>query len=543
MFNYSKTTNTPTPQTEKAHNKQVKNSAGGYSFAPDNWKRLERFLILGSDSNTYYASARQLTKENASSISACLDEDYERTIETAAAVSEKGRAPKNDPAIFVLALGAAHKNPKARKMALEVMPKVCRTGTHLFHFVDMVNELRGWGRGLRNGVANWYNSKDINRLAYQMVKYQSRDGWSHKDVLKLCHAEGPSADHNAAYRWAVGADLGKREVKRVKGDKTETVSYEPVRPPMLIKSYESLKETDDVKQAIRMIKAHGFTHEMIPSKFKNDPEIWEALLEKMPLGALIRNLGKLSNVGIVKPLSEGTKQVVAKLTNKEAIKRARIHPLSVLVALNTYKRGRGVKGSLSWNVVPQVVSTLDDLFYVSFDEIEPTGKNILMGIDVSGSMTIGQVGGMTGITPNIGAAAMAMVTARAEDNYYIHGFSSTFRDLRITSGDSLGVVQKKTQSISFGRTDCSLPMRYAQENKLEVDVFKVFTDNETYAGPEHPHVSLERYRQAMGRNAKLCVVGMISNGFSIANPDDPGMLDIVGFDTSAPAVMADFARG
>jgi 60 kDa SS-A/Ro ribonucleoprotein len=36
---------------------------------------------------------------------------------------------------------------------------------------------------------------------------------------------------------------------------------------------------------------------------------------------------------------------------------------------------------------------------------------------------------------------------------------------------------------------------------------------------------------------------MASNGFSIADPSDPGMLDVVGFDASAPQVMADFAAG
>jgi 60 kDa SS-A/Ro ribonucleoprotein len=39
------------------------------------------------------------------------------------------------------------------------------------------------------------------------------------------------------------------------------------------------------------------------------------------------------------------------------------------------------------------------------------------------------------------------------------------------------------------------------------------------------------------------VVGLVSNGFSIADPADPGMLDVVGFDAAAPAVIADFLRG
>ncbi len=36
---------------------------------------------------------------------------------------------------------------------------------------------------------------------------------------------------------------------------------------------------------------------------------------------------------------------------------------------------------------------------------------------------------------------------------------------------------------------------------------------------------------------------MTSNGFTLADPNDRGMLDVVGFDTSVPAVISDFVRG
>lgn len=36
---------------------------------------------------------------------------------------------------------------------------------------------------------------------------------------------------------------------------------------------------------------------------------------------------------------------------------------------------------------------------------------------------------------------------------------------------------------------------------------------------------------------------MVSNGFSITDPEDAGMLDVVGFDSAAPALIADFAGG
>jgi 60 kDa SS-A/Ro ribonucleoprotein len=85
-------------------------------------------------------------------------------------------------------------------------------------------------------------------------------------------------------------------------------------------------------------------------------------------------------------------------------------------------------------------------------------------------------------------------------------------------------------------------MVYAADRKLEVDVFLVITDNETYAGSVHPYQALANYRQKMGRPAKLIVMGMTATNFSIADPSDAGMLDVIGMDSTAPQVMADFAR-
>ena len=58
----------------------------------------------------------------------------------------------------------------------------------------------------------------------------------------------------------------------------------------------------------------------------------------------------------------------------------------------------------------------------------------------------------------------------------------------------------------------------------------------------HPHQALSEYRNASGIAAKEVVVGMTATDFTIADPDDAGMMDVVGFDASAPQIMADFIR-
>src|SRR5512135_654627 len=158
---------------------QVPNSGGGYAWPVDDWTRLDRFLILGAEGGTYYIAERDLVKENHDALVRCIQADGVRAVNRIVEISESGRAPKNDPAIFALALVAAHAVPEAKALAFQNLGKVCRIGTHLFHFAEYVNALRGWGRGLRNAVGSWYLSQAPDKLAYQVVKYQSRDSWSH----------------------------------------------------------------------------------------------------------------------------------------------------------------------------------------------------------------------------------------------------------------------------------------------------------------------------------------------------------------------------
>jgi len=137
-----------------------------------------------------------------------------------------------------------------------------------------------------------------------------------------------------------------------------------------------------------------------------------------------------------------------------------------------------------------------------------------------------------------------MTIARTEKNYKIMGFADTFRDLGITAKDSLDNALAKTSRMNFGSTDCALPMTYASQNNLDVDVFIVITDNETYANRTvQPFQALKQYRAKSGRDAKLIVIGMTGTPFTIADPTDRGMLDIVGFDTNAPTIISQFVNG
>jgi len=532
MSKYGKMTSKKnTPQSQKAHPDQVKNNAGGYSFKLGPFEQFERFLILGSMGGTYYVSERKLTLDNANVIDQCASLDAKKTIDMIVDVSVNGRAPKQDPAIYALARLAGHKDLEVRKGALGALTQVCRIGTHLFSFLSDVEEFRGWGRLLRTAVANWYLEKEPRALAYQVTKYQQREGESHRDALRRAHPSTQDSDLNEVLRYA--AQKLTVPVEWIHSTKPHQVLFGAV---------EAAKRAENASQIVDLIDKHDLVRECIPTQFLNDPKVWEALFQKMPMGAMIRNLAKMTTIGLIAPMSDVAIEVVRRLQNTEAIRKARIHPLQVLFAQATYAQGHGFRGSNRWTPIPQITDALDDAFYKAFENVEPTGKRFLLGIDVSGSMGYGYIANSF-VTPAMGAAAMAMVTMRAEQNWYCHGFAGSFVDLGLTAKMTMPEVLRKTNSMNFGSTDCSVPMNYACDRKIPVDTFCVYTDNETWVGNRnHPFQALEKYRNKMGIDAKLVVIGMTATDVTIANPNDAGMLDVVGFDASTPRVISDFAK-
>lgn len=518
--------NKSTPQTSPIPGtNQVENSAGGYVWQLSKWEQLERFLILGCEGGTYYAKERDLTVENAKIVVDCAAEDAEGTVNIISLVSNTGRAPKNDPAIFALALVASQPLPATRAAAYMALPNVCRTATHLFHFCQAVQDMRGWSRGLRAAVSRWYNARSAEDIEYQLLKYKQRDGWTHRDVLRLAHPTPPTLAHAALYRHAVGKDVANAALP----DRT--------RAALALHSDVSTKSKINLIQNLRLPR------EVVPTEMLKDKDTWDALLHDMPITAMIRNLGKMSAVGLADTnLSAATRYIVDRLTDVDNLRKGRVHPLQLLVALRTYSQGHGEKGKLKWTAVGNIVKALDDAFYLAFKAVKPTGKRIMIGLDVSGSMASGSVCGSS-LTPREGSCAMALVTAATEQNHEIVAFSDMLMRLTVPTKIRLTDMVAQTSRIPFGRTDCSMPMQFAEKHGWGIDAFVIYTDNETYAGNPHPAQALKNYRKAMGIDAKMIVVGMTSTGFTIADPNDKGMLDVVGFDTNVPALISEFIQG
>lgn len=523
-----------TPVNQPVHGlNQIQNRAGGYGFEITDEQRLERFLILGHEGGTYYAGQRELTFETVD----CLNRlDLPRALEIIKQVSDAGRAPKNDPAIFALAYIAAKRSPNRHQLS-QAIRTVCRTGTHLFDFLKNCTALgRGWGPAFKHAVADWYIRSPL-ALAKQLTKYAQRNGWSHRDVLRLAHPRSANYVTNMLFAYAVG-DQGYGG--RLPCDATP----EAYDIHAFLNAVDVARKPETLPTLVaRLIQKHGLEREHIATSHLNNPAIWEALLPNMGLTAIIRNLSKLTAVGLVRPLSAASNLICQKLSNTEEIKAQRLHPIAILVAQRTYSQGHGDLGSLRWQPDQNVVAALEDAFYKSFDAVQPTGKRLMLGVDVSGSMGQHRCTGTRLITAREAACLMAMLAIRTEPRTFIHAFSNQFMELPITKHTSLAEAVAYTRTLPFERTNCGIPMQYALAHDLEVDCFCIYTDNETNDGTQQAFQLLRKYRERTGIPAKLAVFGFANTNFSIADPNDSGMMDFVGFDASSPVLLNNFIGG
>jgi 60 kDa SS-A/Ro ribonucleoprotein len=523
---------TASPQTVRTPGRtdEVKNNAGGYVFKVNDFDRLERFLILGTDGGTYYVGQSDLTKQNVNFLKKLIKSDERRVVDTIVDVSDNGRAYKNGPALFALALVFAEGVDKAYARA--ALPKVARTSTHLFEFASYVDGLGGWGRAKRNAIADWYTSQDAGRLAYQAVKYRGgRNDWTHRDLFRKSHPQGVDREVG---NFILGKGTGVLD------------------GPEILAGFSAIQNARTAKDAVAVLGIwKNLPWEAIPTQFLKDAEIWKTLFANNQLQgqALVRNITRLARVGAFNDLNF-VAEVAERLTDEEMLAKTRLHPVNLLNAAVVYRDGQVDRRSggwysygrnKSWDTNGTIEDALNDAFHASFKFVEPAGKRTLVATDISSSMSQNALG--LDLSCAQVSAAVAMTIARTEKASVIKGFSHNFINLGITAKSNLATAMREVSNRNFGATDASLPMTWALKQGVEIDTFVVITDNETWAGRVKPVQALKTYRDKTGIPARLAVLGVASTEFTIADPNDKGMMDFVGFDANAPRALADFSAG
>ena len=520
---------TPTPQTEPLDDRMIANNAGGYSYPVDDAVRMHRFLIIGSEDGSYYQKERDLTRDNTKAVQRHIAAAGIEAVNHIVEVAVSHRAPKVSPTLYCLALAASAEDKETRQAALKALPRVANTASHLQEFAGYTNSMRGWGRSLRNAVANWYTDKEVSQVVFQSIKYRTRTGWSHRDLLRKAHPQvEKDSDIWHVFEWITQS--------------TTPPERESLR---MIHSFIAAQAETDPNRLAELITKDELPREAIPPVMLQNDVVWQALAHQMPPLAFIRNLPALTAHNAILPMD--CQWAVNRLANMRATtdsqgrpRPAPVHPMNILMAMMVYRMGHSIDGKSTWSPVPQISAALDEAFDLSFSAAPQTGKRVYLAVDVSRSMHWHTLGRINGLTARMAAAAVTMAIARREPNYYMTACSDRIQEYHVTARDSLQEVMRRAHAMSMGSTDMSLPMRHAMQENIPVDCFIIATDGETWAGPVHPKEALRQYREKTGIPAKAVQLAFVSTDNSIMDPEDAGTLDIPGFDAATTAILHDF---
>ena len=476
--------------------------------------KLETFLILGGDPGTYRAGQVGFHEVAAASVKDALRADGQGVVRLIEEISESGRALSQDASLFALALASSPKfaDAETNAAALQALHRVARTGAHLCKYAAYAGSLRGWGRGLRSAVADWYTSKPIQELATQILKHRHRRGWSHRDLLRLSHPKPPTPEHNALFQWAVEGELGHLA--------SPNIAYGNLRQ---IYAFEQLKKATEEVEIVRLVEDYRLTHDIIPSLCRKSAAVWEALLGSMPYMAMVRNLGHMTEVGLITSQSAATALVVMRLVDRGRIRRANVHPAALLSALAKYRSG-------PWQASRDVGGALEDALELAFANIEPTGRRLFLGIDASLLANDARCLGMSHVPTAHAAATMAMEFARVDPYSQIALLDREPAFIDIAKTANLGQVCGAVTRAS-GPADPSTAIEHARENGMHVDAFVFFSFH-------LPLDALEDYRRQTGIPARLVIVAPAGADFEGTVPQY--VMRVAGFDATVPRAIRKF---
>ena len=511
-------------------NDMKENLAGGVSFNTDNFTALRRWLLTGSFSNFFYESARKNTNENLDTLLNCIQENPVKVAEEILYASNHGTMASQHTCILAL-VHLSNGNNVAKQEFRSIFNDVVRTASHLYEFISYTKQVRGMGKVIHKAVSGWLKAKDVPGLEYQFLKYQQREGFSNRDILRLFKPVPRDEAEDSLYSWVAG--------------KNKPLVDELAR----IKVYESLKAGKlSEKEVVQAIADFGLTHEMIPANVERTTNVWTALFYKMPMTATIRNLATLTRNGVFKSI-KNLDVLEAKLS-KEMLQKSRVHPLEIANAQKIYSYGGAVGRSTNaqFEPIPRVIDILEDAVYNSFITQEPTGKHFFHALDISGSM---EMAGMPGLflNPFEIETIMALTAVKTEKNYYIGGFSDSFIQLpEFRAKSTIQSAMREASKHGFGGTNAASAYNHAIEKNIYTDVFVFWTDNENWGGRyvgDQPSLKLRAYRKKVNPNAKAIYVTLVPYGdnITLSDPKDPMSYDIAGFSSQTPKLISMIAEG
>ncbi|MEW5853127.1 MAG: RNA-binding protein [Myxococcota bacterium] len=414
------------------------NEAGGVAYALHPKHALAQYAATGCLNHTYYASGEaQLQRV----VNLAYEVDAEFVARTAVFCRTRSFM-KDMPALLCAVLSLKDGNALER-----VFHRVMDDGKMLRNFVQVLRSgavgRKSLGSRPKRLVRQWLERRSDEQV-FRAAVGQSP---SLQDVIKMVHPKPKDPAREALYGYLIG----------------KPKAGAPLSP--LVQAFEEFKRNPGSELP-------DVPFQLLTSAPLEDRH-WMEIARQASWQMTRMNLNTFARHGVFKD-RKMTTLIADRLSNPDAIKRARVFPYQLMVAYQN--TGDGVPAV--------VVDALQEAMEIAIENVPRVEGKIYVLPDVSGSMLSPATGHRQGATSKVRcidvAALMAAAMLRKNPDAEVIPFAESARHVRLNPRDSVMTNAARLAKLGGGGTNCSAPLRELNSRKAHGELVMFVSDNESW---------------------------------------------------------------
>ena len=492
-------------QTRQLPIATAKNAAGATAYSLTDAEALCQYVATGTFGSTFYASEQ----DEYARIQAIVA-NVDSTIIAKAAVYGREKANMKDTPAYLLAVLAARGETK---LLSKVFSRVVTNVKMLLNFVQIMRSgatgRRSFGTAVKRLLQSWFYNKTGNQLFIASIGHSNP---SLADVIKMVHPKPVNSEMDAVFKYILDKDISELSDNL----------------PSKLEAFLNFKA--DTSNPVPEIPFMSLTN------FGLSKKQWEQVAVDMPWNTLRMNLNNLARKGVFYNALLINK-IAAKLSNPEEVRKNAVFPYQLLTAYQN-----------TTDVPQQVRNALQDALEVATENTPVLNGNILVSVDVSGSMSFaatGNRGSVTSATKCVDVASLfASCILRNNQNAEVTAFDTRYHGKTgLNPRDSVMTNARILSKFGGGGTAIQLPLQNAANGK---DVIILVSDNESWSGNRLGEATplMQAWTAYKRRNpkCKLVLIDIQPAATSQIAPSVKDVLCVGGFSDAVFDVIARFVN-
>ena len=500
-------------QTRKGATQPLTNSvnnagSAAYEFSPRH--QLAQMALTGCLGQTFYASAEEQLDQIANLV---LTVDNAFTAKTAVYARERGYM-KDVPATLAAALAVWD-----TELLAQVFSRVVDNGKMLRNFVQVVRSgamgRQSLGSRPKKLVQNWL----LQATEKQLLNASIGNAPSLADVVKMVHPKPQEAWRAAWFAWLIGKPFDEAAL------------------PPITQAFERFKRENAA--GVISLEVPDVPFQMLTALTLTVQQ-WAQIAKNGSWQMVRQNLNTFARNGVFE-LPGMTEAIAEKLKNANAVAKARAMPYQLLAAFK----------ATGEQVPAKVRNALQDAMELSIANVPSFAGRVVVCPDVSGSMSSVVTGNRGTASSSVRcidvAGLMAAAVLRKNSEARVLPFEqAVVKGLKLNARDSVMTNAQKLAKIGGGGTNCSAPLKLLADEKAQVDVVIMVSDNESWVdgtrrGATETMLQWDRIKQRNPK-AKLVCIDIQPYGTTQAM-ERQDILNVGGFSDAVFDVVASFAKG